>query len=118
MSTKTPVFTFETALAELEQLVQRMESGELSLEESLQSFEQGVKLTRQCQQALSSAEQRVQLLLQQNGQSVAQPFQGEQRCWPAVCRWCNSALPGSCSSIYRHCNRLTRVWLKPCNTAF
>lgn len=78
MSTKAPVFTFETALAELEQLVQRMESGELSLEESLQSFEQGVKLTRQCQQALSSAEQRVQLLLEQNGQSMAQPFQGEQ----------------------------------------
>ncbi len=78
MSPKTPAFTFENALAELEQLVQRMESGELSLEESLQAFEQGVKLTRQCQQALSSAEQRVQLLLEQNGQCVALPFSGEQ----------------------------------------
>ena len=76
MATKATPFVFETAVAELEQLVQKMESGELSLEDSLQAFEQGVKLTRQCQQALSSAEQRVQLLLDQNGQSVAQPFTG------------------------------------------
>lgn len=76
MATKAAPFVFETAVAELEQLVQKMESGELSLEDSLQAFEQGVKLTRQCQQALSSAEQRVQLLLEQNGQSVAQPFTG------------------------------------------
>lgn len=76
MATKATPFVFETAVAELEQLVQKMESGELSLEDSLQAFEQGVKLTRQCQQALSSAEQRVQLLLEQNGQSVAQPFTG------------------------------------------
>lgn len=77
MTPKAPVFTFENALSELEQLVQRMEGGELSLEESLQAFEQGIKLTRQCQQALTSAEQRVQLLLEQNGQSVAQPFSGD-----------------------------------------
>ena len=76
MATKATPFVFETALADLEQLVQRMESGELTLEESLQAFEQGVTLTRKCQQALSSAEQRVQLLLEQNGQSVAQPFSG------------------------------------------
>lgn len=78
MTSKKSAFTFETALTELEQLVQRLESGELSLEQSLQAFEQGVSLTRQCQQALSSAEQRVQLLLEENGQSVAQPFGGEQ----------------------------------------
>ena len=76
MATKATPFVFETAVAELDQLVQKMESGELSLEDSLQAFEQGVKLTSQCQQALSSAEQRVQLLLDQNGQSVAQPFTG------------------------------------------
>ncbi|MFC3680656.1 exodeoxyribonuclease VII small subunit [Bacterioplanoides pacificum] len=74
-----PGFEFETALTQLEQLVQRMESGELSLQDSLQAFEQGVQLTRQCQQALSSAEQRVQILMEQNGQSVPYPFQeGEQ----------------------------------------
>lgn len=72
---ETP-FEFEAALAELEQLVARMESGELSLQDSLQAFEQGIRLTRQCQQALSSAEQRVQLLMEENGQSVAQPFSG------------------------------------------
>lgn len=69
-------FSFEQSLAELEKLVVKMESGELALEESLQAFEQGIKLTRQCQNALAQAEQRVQVLLEQNGQSVAQPFNG------------------------------------------
>lgn len=53
---------FETAMAELEVLVQRMEGGELSLEDSLKEFERGVKLTRLCQAALKVAEQRVKLL--------------------------------------------------------
>lgn len=77
MSKKAEQFSFETALTELEQLVLRMEGGELSLEDSLQAFEQGVALTRQCQQALSTAEQRVQILLEKNGESVAQPFNEE-----------------------------------------
>ena len=51
---------FETALAQLEQLVQKLESGDLSLETSLQEYERGVQLTRVCQQALKQAEQRVQ----------------------------------------------------------
>ena len=50
---------FETAMAELEALVQRMENGELSLEASLKEFERGVQLTRLCQAALKAAEQRV-----------------------------------------------------------
>lgn len=53
---------FEAAMVELEALVQRMESGELSLEGSLQEFERGVQLTRICQEALKVAEQRVKLL--------------------------------------------------------
>lgn len=69
-------FEFETALGQLEQLVQRMENGELSLQDSLQAFEQGISLTRQCQQALATAEQRVQILMEQSGQSVAVPFNG------------------------------------------
>ncbi len=73
---KKDEFVFETALAHLEQLVAHMESGELSLEDSLQAFEQGIALTRQCQEALSKAEQRVQILMEQNGQSVPQPFLG------------------------------------------
>jgi len=53
---------FETALADLEALVENMESGEMSLEESLQAFERGVKLTRHCQAALKSAELKVKML--------------------------------------------------------
>ena len=74
MSKTNQPFEFETALQQLEQLVQRMESGELSLEDSLKAFEQGVALTRECQQALTQAEQRVQILMEQQDQSVAQPF--------------------------------------------
>lgn len=58
---------FEKSLAELEQIVERMEQGELSLDESLQQFERGVALTRSCQQALQQAEQKVAILLRQNG---------------------------------------------------
>jgi len=57
---------FETALKELEKLLDNMESGELSLEESLKAFEQGVKLTAQCQKALSEAEQKVKILTEKN----------------------------------------------------
>ncbi len=66
---------FEKALAELEQQVHRLEGGELSLEEALQAFESGVQLTRQCQQALDQAEQKVQLLLARaDGRIDSQPF--------------------------------------------
>ncbi len=57
---KTP--TFEDAMKELEGLVDSMEKDTLTLEESLQKFEQGVKLTRICQQALNRAEQEVKVL--------------------------------------------------------
>jgi exodeoxyribonuclease VII small subunit len=67
---------FETALAELETLVQRMEGGELSLEDSLKEFERGVQLTRICQEALKIAEQRVKLL-SADGQESDFPQQGE-----------------------------------------
>jgi exodeoxyribonuclease VII small subunit len=68
-------FHFEQSLAELEALVEKMESGEMSLEESLKAFEQGIKYTRDCQQALDKAQQKVQLLIQKNGVTEAQPFQ-------------------------------------------
>jgi len=51
---------FEKSLDELEKLVHDLEQGELSLEQSLTAFERGVKLTRECQQALKTAEQRVE----------------------------------------------------------
>ena len=56
---------FEAALAELEKLVEKMESGEQSLEESLKSFQRGIELTRTCQKSLKEAEQRVEKLIQQ-----------------------------------------------------
>ena len=55
---------FEAALAELEELVGRMEAGSLSLEDSLAAFERGIKLTRECQSALRSAELRIKALTQ------------------------------------------------------
>ena len=58
----TELADFETSLDELETLVEQMESGDLTLEESLQAFERGVALTRSCQNALKSAELRVQKL--------------------------------------------------------
>ncbi|MCC7412919.1 MAG: exodeoxyribonuclease VII small subunit [Gammaproteobacteria bacterium] len=66
---------FEQALAELEQLVASMESGELSLEESLRRFERGVQLTRTCQKALSEAEQKVKILLEKDGLDELDPFE-------------------------------------------
>jgi exodeoxyribonuclease VII small subunit len=61
---RTREFDFEGALKELEGLVERMEKGEMCLEEVLQSFERGIQLTRSCQKALSDAEQKVQILLE------------------------------------------------------
>lgn len=59
---RKPALNFEANLLELERLVERMERGELSLEDSLQQFEQGIRLIRVCQQALHSAELKVQML--------------------------------------------------------
>ena len=60
---------FERSLQELEQLVERMEDGELSLEDSLTQYERGIHLARQCQHALDAAEQRIQVLAEKDGQS-------------------------------------------------
>lgn len=69
---------FEQSLGDLERLVAQMEQGDMSLEESLEAFEQGVRLTRECQQRLAQAEQRVQVLMEQNGEVVAEPLASEQ----------------------------------------
>jgi len=74
-SQKTP--DFETALAELEALVEKMEQGDLSLDESLKQFERGVQLTRACQQALKEAEQKVQILLDKDGQPSLETFDND-----------------------------------------
>ena len=73
MAEQEPI-NFEPALEELERLVERMEKGELTLEESLQHFERGVALTRACQSALRRAEQRVEALIEKNGELAVVPF--------------------------------------------
>ncbi|CCE24754.1 MULTISPECIES: exodeoxyribonuclease VII small subunit [Methylotuvimicrobium] len=77
MPKKKTTNLFEESLAELEQLVEQMEQGELSLEDSLKSFERGVALTRTCQKALQEAEQKVQILLEKNGTQTLEPFTDE-----------------------------------------
>jgi exodeoxyribonuclease VII small subunit len=67
---------FEASLKELEALVEKMEQGDLSLEQSLKDFERGVALTRACQQALREAEQKVQLLSSKDEESELQSFEG------------------------------------------
>ncbi|KUJ83519.1 exodeoxyribonuclease VII small subunit [Microbulbifer flavimaris] len=75
MAAKKKAATFEQALEELEQLVERLEAGDLPLEEALADFERGVKLTRECQQKLASAEQKVKVLMEQNGTVQETPFE-------------------------------------------
>jgi len=65
---------FEAALAELEQIVERLEQGELPLEESLRQFERGVELTRSCQKALRLAEQKISILSRGPAGESAEPF--------------------------------------------
>ncbi|EIL97894.1 exodeoxyribonuclease VII small subunit [Rhodanobacter thiooxydans LCS2] len=72
-----PVADFEHSLDELEQLVARMETGEMSLDESLASFERGIGLFRHCQQSLEQAELRVRLLLDPEAPDSAEPFEPE-----------------------------------------
>ena len=72
-----PVADFEHSLDELEQLVARMEGGEMSLDESLSAFERGIGLYRHCQQALDTAELRVRLLLDPEAPDTAEPFEPE-----------------------------------------
>jgi len=71
-------FSFEAALEELEQLVERMERGDISLEESLKDFERGIELTRNCQEALRNAEQKVQILIEKRGQEELAPFKPDE----------------------------------------
>ena len=66
--------SFETALTELEQIVTRLESGDLPLEEALSEFERGVQLARQGQIKLQQAEQRVQILLSEQEEAPLTPF--------------------------------------------
>ncbi|MCS5593684.1 MAG: exodeoxyribonuclease VII small subunit [Porticoccaceae bacterium] len=71
MTKTTKAIDFEQQLESLEALVASLESGDLSLEDSLKSFEQGIKVARECQQALKNAEQKVELLTRQGDELVS-----------------------------------------------
>lgn len=75
MATEKKAVDFEQQLGSLEALVESLESGDLSLEDSLKSFEQGIKVARECQTALKQAEQKVELLMRQGDELVSQPFE-------------------------------------------
>ena len=70
----SPVADFEQSLDALEQLVEKMEQGEMTLEESLAAYERGVGLYRRCQGALEQAELRVRLLSDPQSPGTAEPF--------------------------------------------
>jgi exodeoxyribonuclease VII small subunit len=70
---------FEEALEKLEEIVRRMEAGEMNLEESLKAFEEGIKLSRFCAKKLDEADRRVDILLRQEGELVTKPFTEEDR---------------------------------------
>ena len=74
MPKKPTKLDFESAIKELEQIVAQMESGETTLEESLKHFERGIELTRSCQQSLSAAEQKVEILMRSSDQPHFEPF--------------------------------------------
>ena len=70
----TDKFNFNKGLLQLEEIINKMESGELSLEDSLKYFEEGVKIHRQCHTALSDAEQRISVLSENDNYSEEKPF--------------------------------------------
>jgi exodeoxyribonuclease VII small subunit len=70
--------SFESSLEELERIVRELEQGELPLEKSLALFEQGVKLSRECQDRLNQAERRIEILMRDNqGRPAVRPFDPE-----------------------------------------
>ena len=78
MSRKKPqAVDFEASLNEIEALVERMEAGDISLEDALKHFERGIELTRICQKALRDAEQKVQKLIEKDGRVELESFENE-----------------------------------------
>ena len=73
-SDNTKDLSFEQSMSELESLVENMEKGEMSLDESLSAFEDGIKLTRSCQKSLQEAEQKVEILMKNSIDAELEPF--------------------------------------------
>lgn len=72
---KKTKFDLEKSLSKLEDIVAALEGGELSLEQSMKQFEEGVSLTRACQEALAQAEQKIQVLVEKAGESMLVDFE-------------------------------------------
>ena len=70
--------TFETALSRLEQITEELEDGELSLENSLKKFDEGIKLAGYCTEQLSDARAKVEILLEKDGKLESTPFDGQE----------------------------------------
>jgi len=80
MKDHEPQKSFETSLEALEEIVHKLEQGDLPLEESLGLFEQGIRLSRECQERLSQAERRIEILLRdQQGRPTVAPFEGDKQ---------------------------------------
>jgi len=77
VKSKSKLPDFEQSLTELEALVAKLEQGDVPLEEALKTFERGVALTRQCQTALRTAQQKVEVLLARNGEETIEPLVDE-----------------------------------------
>ncbi len=77
--------SFEASLEALEQIVHELEHGDLPLEKSLELFEQGIKLSRQCQERLSQAERRIEILMRDNqGRPVVSAFEDSKLTTPLM----------------------------------
>jgi exodeoxyribonuclease VII small subunit len=77
VKSKSKLPDFEQSLTELEALVAKLEQGDVPLEEALKTFERGVALTRQCQTALRTAQQKVEVLLTRNGEETIESLVDE-----------------------------------------
>ena len=75
---KSKEFNFEQSLTQLNLLVEKMEQGDISLEDALKNFENGINLIRECQTTLNEAEQKVQILMQHNGEQQLQDFNNDE----------------------------------------
>jgi exodeoxyribonuclease VII small subunit len=78
MPNKNEKIDFDKSLAEVEKIVLQLESGNMSLEKSLEAFEKGVNLTKKCQSVLNEAEQKVKLLTSKHGKVVSSPFEAHE----------------------------------------
>lgn len=77
-TTETDLPSLEQSLAEIDQLIDKMEKNELTIEQSLNNFERGIKLIKHCQKILTEAEQKVQILIHTNDQDQLLPYKQEE----------------------------------------